>query len=192
MSQKIGVSFAVEGTAADDVVQLNTAIAGSFGSQVRFGPDGNSQPHVTIALGEAGQNALAHVITLVEKTARTTEPFLMAFGPVARETVTGRYLLADVYLPGPIRQWRSALRARIADHLSGLGRTTDEPHLTVAVVEDHDTAVDQLLSRADQRIADCRATHIDVAHAGPRGTKGTIIRRFTLGDEAAGVWPHRM
>jgi 2'-5' RNA ligase len=182
LPRKIGVSFAVEGTAADDVVRLNTAIAGSFGSQVRFGPDGNSRPHVTVALGEAGQNALAHVIALVERTARTTEPFLMAFGPVARETVTGRYVLADVYLPGPIRQWRSALRARIADHLSGRGRTTDEPHLTVAVVEEHGTAVDELLTRADQRIAGCRVAHIDVAHAGPRGAKGTVIRRFALGD----------
>lgn len=182
VSQKIGVSFAVEAAAVDDVVRLNTAIAGSFGSQVRFGPDGNSRPHVTVALGDASQNALAHVITLVEKTARTTEPFLMTFGPVARETVTGRYVLADVYLPGPIRQWRSALRARIADHLSGLGRTTDEPHLTVAVVEGHDAAVDHLLSRADQRIAGCRVAHIDVAHVGPRGAEGTIIRRFTLGD----------
>lgn len=187
VSQKIGVSFAVEGTAADDVVRLNTAIAGSSGSQVRFGPDGNSRPHVTVALGDASQNALAHVIALVEKTARTTGPFLMAFGPVARETVTGRYVLADVYLPGPIRQWRSALRARIADHLSGLGRTTDEPHLTVAVVEEHDTAVDELLARADQRIASCRVAHVDVAHACPRGAKGSIIRMFSLGDEAAAL-----
>ncbi|MEU4387493.1 2'-5' RNA ligase family protein [Promicromonospora sp. NPDC023805] len=185
VSQKIGVSFAVEGTAADDVVRLHTAIAGSFGSQVRFGRDGNSRPHVTVALGEADQASLAHVIALVEKAARTTEPFLLAFGPVARKAVTGRYVLADVYLPGSIRQWRSALRARIANHLSGLGRTTDEPHLTVAVVDEHGVAVDDLLTRADQRIAGCRVAHIDVAHAGPRGAKGSIIRRFKLGDEAA-------
>ncbi|WP_275004125.1 2'-5' RNA ligase family protein [Promicromonospora iranensis] len=182
LSQKMGVSFAVEGTAADDVVQLNTTIAGSFGSQVRFGQDGNSRPHVTVALGEVGQNALAHAIALVERSTRTAEPFLMTFGPVARESVTGRYVLADVYLPEPIRQWRSALHTRITDHLSGLGRTTDEPHLTVAVVEEHGTAVDELLARTDQRIAGCRVTHIDVAQAGPRGAKGTIIRRFTLRD----------
>lgn len=59
VSQKIGVSFAVEAAAVDDIVRLNTAIAGSFGSQVRFGPDGNSRPHVTVALGDASQNALA-------------------------------------------------------------------------------------------------------------------------------------
>ena len=129
--QKIGVSFAVEGSAAADVVWLNTAITDSFGSQVRFGPDANSQPHVTVALGEADQDALARVIALVGEAARTTEPFTMAFGPIARETVTGRYVLADVYMPDPIRHRRSALRARIANHLSGLGRTTDEPHLTV-------------------------------------------------------------
>lgn len=42
-------------------------IADSFDSEVRFGPDGNSRPHVTGALGEADQTALVHVMTLIAK-----------------------------------------------------------------------------------------------------------------------------
>lgn len=180
--RKVGVSFAVEGAAADDIVRLNAAIADQLGSQIRLGSDGNSRPHVTIALGEADQGALARVIALVEKAARTTGPFSMRFGPVTREIVTGRYILADVVMPDPVRQWRRALRAKIADHLSGLGRTTDDPHLTVAVIENQHEAVDELLTRTDRRIADCQVTHVDIAHAGPRGAKGDVIQRFTLGD----------
>jgi 2'-5' RNA ligase len=180
--QKVGVSFAVEGAAADDIVRLNAAIADQFGSQIRLGSDGNSRPHVTIALGEADQGALARVIALVDKAARTTGPFPMRFGPVAREIVTGRYILADVVMPDPVRHWRRALHAQIAEHLNGLGRTTDDPHLTVAVVENQHNAVDQFLTYTDRRIADCHITHVDIAHAGPRGAKGNVIQRFTLGD----------
>lgn len=70
--QKIGVSFPVEGAAADDLVRLNAAIADQFGSQIWFGSDGNSRPHVTIALGEADQGALARVIALLDGAARPT------------------------------------------------------------------------------------------------------------------------
>ncbi|GAB3168924.1 hypothetical protein GCM10027059_32760 [Myceligenerans halotolerans] len=182
LPQKVGVSFAVEGAAADDLVRLNAAIADQFGSQIRLGSDGNSRPHVTIALGEADQGALARVIALLDRAVRTTRPFPMRFGPVAREIVTGRYVLADVVMPDPVRQWRRALRARIADHLSGLGRTTDDPHLTVAVVENQHDAVDQFLTRTVRRIADCQITHVDIALAGSRGAKGDVIQRFTLGD----------
>jgi 2'-5' RNA ligase len=180
--QKIGVSFAVEGLAADDFIRLNAAITDQCGSQVQLGPDGNSRPHVTISLGDTDREGLARVILIVRKAARTTEPFLMRFGAVARENVTGRYVLADVAMPAPVRQWRSALHAKIADYLSGVGRTTDDPHLTVAVVEENHEEVDQLLSRTYLRIADCRVTHVDIAHAGARGAKGNVIQRFALGD----------
>ena len=180
--QRIGVSFAVEGAAADDFARLNAAIADQSGSQIRLGSDGNSSPHVTIALGSADPDALARVIALVHKAVRATEPFLMRFGPIARENVTGRYVLADVTMPESVRQWRRALHTKIADHLSGVGRTTDDPHLTVAVIEERHEEVDQLLSRRHQRIADCRVTHVDVAHAGPRGAKGSVIQRFALRD----------
>jgi 2'-5' RNA ligase len=181
--QKIGVSFAVEGTAAEDAIRLSIAITEEFSSQIRLGGDSNSRPHVTIALGEADQHAVARVIELVDEAVRTTGPFRMGFGSVARESVTGRYVLADVAIPEHVLEWRSALRNKIASDLSGLGRMTDDPHLTVAVVEDQDSAVDQFLAtRNHQPIADCRVTHVDVAHAGPRGAKGSIIKRFTLGE----------
>jgi 2'-5' RNA ligase len=180
--QKIGVSFAVEGTAADDFARLNAAIANRTGSQIRLGSDGNSDPHVTIALGEADGDALARVVVLVQNATRTTGPFLMKFGSVARENVTGRYVIADVDMPARVRQWRRDLHAKIAGYLSGVGRTTDDPHLTVAVVEGRNKEIDQLLSHTHLRIADCRVAHVDIAHAGPRGAKGGLIRRFTLGD----------
>lgn len=180
--QKIGVSLAVEGPAADDFARLNAAIADQYSSQIRLGSNGNSRPHVTIALGEADRGALARVVVLVREAARTTEPFLLRFGPVARENVTGRYVLADVAMPAPVRQWRRALHAKIADHLSGVGRTTDDPHLTVAVVEKDHEKVDQFLRHRHPRIADCVVTHVDIAHAGPRGAKGSVIQRFALGD----------
>jgi hypothetical protein len=180
--QKIGVNFAVEGAAADDCARLNAAIAGQSGSQIRLGSEGNSRPHVTIALGEADRDAVAQVILLVHTAVRTTGPFLMRFGPIARENVTGRYVLAGVAMPEPVHLWRRSLHARIAGYLSGVGRTTDDPHLTVAVVEEKHEEVDRLLSRGDLRIADCRVTHVDIAHAGARGAKGDVIQRFTLGD----------
>jgi 2'-5' RNA ligase len=180
--QKIGVSFAVEGTTADDFARLNTAIANQTGSQIRLGSGGNSHPHVTIALGEADRDALARVVVLVHRATRTTQPFLMKFGSVTRETVTGRYVLADVDMPARVHQWRRDLHAKIAGYLSGVGRTTDDPHLTVAVVEEDHEELDQLLSHTYLRIADCRVTHVDIAHAGPRGAKGKLIQRFTLGD----------
>ena len=105
----------------------------------------------------------------------------MSVGPAARETVTGRYVLADAELPILVRRWRSDLHTTIGCHLIAEGRTTDDPHLTVAVVEGHDNAVDQLLARTDLRIADAKVTHIDVAHAGARGAKGATIQRFVLG-----------
>ena len=109
------------------------------------------------------------------------QPFRMRLGPVARETVTGRYVLAEAELPAFVRRWRSELRTRIAGHLTGQGRTTDDPHVTVAVVEGHDDGVDRLLARTDLRISDCRVTHVDVAYAGARGAKRDTIQRFTLG-----------
>lgn len=179
--QKIGVSFAVEGAARDDIVRLNTVIADKFGSQVRFGVSGNSEPHVTVALGDAGEEDVALVIALLDEAVRELEPFTMRFGPIGRETVTGRYVLADIFVDAAVLQWRHWLRERIAGRLSGLGRMTDEPHLTLAVVEDHHEAVDQILGALHARIADCRVTHVDVAYAGARGTKRERIQRFTLG-----------
>lgn len=180
-SQKIGVSFAVEGTAAEDAVRLNAAISERFGSEIRFGPAGNSHPHVTIALGTASIAALADVLSLVDEAARTLGPFPMRVGPAARETVTGRYVLADAELPTLVRHWRSDLRTTIGCHLAGESRTTDDPHLTVAALEGHDNAVNRLLARTDLRIPDAIVTHIDVAHAGARGAKGATIQRFVLG-----------
>ena len=181
VSKKIGVSFAVENDAADAAGRLNTAVAERFGSQILLGPTGNSHPHVTIAMGEIDPGALSLVTKLVHEACRTIEPFAMSFGPAARETMTGRYVLADVALPTTVHLWRDALRTKIANHLAGLSRATDDPHLTLAVVEGHDDAVDQLLARTDLRIADCTVTHIDIAHAGPRGAKGDTIQRFELG-----------
>lgn len=183
--QKIGLSFAVEGRAADDVARLNASISEQVGSEIRFGPAGNSQPHITIALGVVDPAALTYATRLVGKDVRAIEPFRIRFGMVARETVTGRYILVDADLPVSIRRWRSDLRTRIADHLIGQGRTTDDPHLTIAVVEGSDGAVDQLLARTDLRIADCTVTQVDIAHAGPRGAKGDTIRRFALGKSFA-------
>lgn len=180
--QRIGVSFAVEGEAAVDAVRLNSALTQRFDSEIRLRADGNSRPHVTIALGEADQVALASIIALVDKAVRDTKPFRMRFGRVSREIVTGRYVLADVVIPEDVAVWRSTLHAKIADHLSGVGRTTDDPHLTVAVVDSQDSAVEQFLAlHAGQPIADCRVTHVDVAQAGPRGAKGNVIKRFVLG-----------
>jgi 2'-5' RNA ligase len=184
-SRKIGVSFAVEGRATDDVARLNAVISEKFSSEIRFGPAGNSRPHITIALGSADPALLTHVTELVDAAVHTIEPFRMRFGLVARETVTGRYILADAVLPAAVRRWRSDLRTRLADHLIGQGRTTDEPHLTVAVVDGQDNAVDHLLAQTDVRIADCTVTHVDIAHAGPRGAKGGTIREFALGDSVA-------
>jgi 2'-5' RNA ligase len=185
VSQKIGVSFAVEGRAADDVARLNAVVSEQFNSEIRFGPDGNSRPHVTIALGTADPAVLDYVTELVDEAVETIEPFWMRFGLVARETATGRYILADAVLPASVRRWRSDLRTRIADCLIGQGRTTDDPHLTVAVVDGHNNTVDHLLTRTDIRIADYTVTHVDIAHAGPRGAKGDMIRRFALGNSVA-------
>ncbi|WP_285103995.1 2'-5' RNA ligase family protein [Promicromonospora sp. MEB111] len=180
--QRVGVSFAVEGEAADDAVRLNAALAQSFDSQIRLGAGGNSSPHVTIALGEADRAALASIIAVVDKAVRDTKPFRMSFGQVARETVTGRYVLADVVIPVQVAVWRSTLHAKITEHLSGVGRTTDDPHLTIAVVDGQESAVDRLLANhTDKPLADCRVTHVDVARAGARGAKGTVIERFVLG-----------
>lgn len=100
----MGVSFAVEGSAVDDISRLNVAIAEQFGSEIRFGPEGNSRPHVTIALGTADAAALPQVVALVDEAVRTMQPFRMRFGPVARETVTGRYVLADAEPPAFVRR----------------------------------------------------------------------------------------
>lgn len=179
---RVGVSFAVEGKAADDAVRHNLALTQSFGSQIRLGAAGNSRPHVTIALGEADHVALASIIALVDEAARDTKPFRMSFGQVSRETVTGRYILADVVIPEHVAVWRSALHTKIADHLGGVGRTTDDPHLTIAVIDGQESAVDRFLAmHTDNPIADCRVTHVDVAHAGARGAKGNVIERFALG-----------
>jgi DNA-binding FrmR family transcriptional regulator len=136
---------------------------------------------VTVALGEAGEEDVALVIALVDRAVKKLEPFTMRFGPIARETVTGRYVLADISIDATVQQWRHRLRERVSGHLSGLGRMTDEPHLTVAVVEDHHEAVDRILDAWDAGIADCRVTRVDVAYAGARGAKRERIQRFRLG-----------
>lgn len=140
---RIAVSFALEAGAAADAVRLNTVIAQRFESQILLGTGGNSCPHVTIALGEADHIALAPHRTVDEES---TEAFRMSFSAAARETVTGRYVLADIALPQRVARWRSALRAKLAVHLSGLGRTSDTPHLTIAVIEGQALAVDQFLA----------------------------------------------
>lgn len=180
---KIGVSFAVEGPAADDCRFVNTAISRRFGSLVRFGDGGNSRPHVTVALGTVHVADLDQVIGVIETEAPRLRPFVLRFGPVAREHVTGGYVLADVVADDVVRVWRAGVREKVAPLMQGLGRTTSDPHLTLAVVEDHAEEIDHLLSRAPVRIADCTVTAVDVAYAGPKGAKGDLIQRFVIDGE---------
>ncbi|GGM36249.1 2'-5' RNA ligase family protein [Promicromonospora citrea] len=179
---KIGVSFAVEGPAADDCALINATIDQRHGSLVRYGETGNSRPHVTIALGTIDIGDLDAVIAILAEAVPRLKPFVLRFGAPVRETVTGQYVLADVSAPVAVLSWRASVSAAIVTLMSSLSRTTGEPHLTLAVVEDHFDDVDRLLARSTARVRDCAVRSIDVAHAGAKGIKGDLIQRFRLND----------
>lgn len=179
---KVGVSFAVEGPAVDDCAFLNAAIDQRYGSLVRFGELGNSRPHVTVALGTVEAEALDLLVAIVAEAVPRLAPFTVRFGRPARETVTGQYVMTDVLAPDAVLAWRVGVREAVSPLIHGLGRTTSDPHLTLAVVQDHYDDVDQLLARSSIRISECRVTTVDVAHAGPKGAKGDLIRRLPLDD----------
>lgn len=177
---KIGVSFAVEGPASEDCVLINAGIDQRYGSLVRFGEAGNSQPHVTIALGTIDVDVLDQVIAVLAEAVPPLEPFVMRFGAPARGTVKGQYVLADVSASEAVRSWRAGVGAAIAALMISPSRTTGEPHLTLAAVEEHGDDVDRLLARSTARVRECAVRSVDVAYAGPKGVKGDVIQRFML------------
>ncbi|GGM11702.1 2'-5' RNA ligase family protein [Micromonospora yangpuensis] len=177
---KVGVSFPVGGSARSTCVRLSDAVAAEVPVQVRLGAAGNSEPHVTVAMGLLPSSRVA----AVEEATRSllTElggPFDMTFGPAYRETETGRYILLDVVLPDRAANWRSLIQSRLVDIYAEPSRTSATPHLTISCTEQSGAQLDGIINTAPP-IPPATVSTIDIARSGPKGIKLEVLKSIHL------------
>lgn len=176
MPIKIGVSFPVLGQTVEECLRINQHIRSLAQSQVTFGDNGNSSPHVTIAMGTVADDThVQAVIDRVESLVRQLpEHDYMNFELPYRETVTTHYVFADVVFSHPINQWRLEARHALDQFFAEPARTSDVPHLTLGHVSDNYVAVDEYLLKV-QPLPRCEISWVEIALSGPKGVKGEVL-----------------
>ena len=111
-------------------------------------------------------------------------PFRLEFGSPYREHATGRYVFADVEGPSRFLEWRRIARDRLSPLLVDLARTSDEPHLTIAVAESGHDEIDEFLEGLPS-LPSCRVMRVDIAESGSQGRRLDVLRTVLLERERA-------
>ncbi|NED15663.1 hypothetical protein [Streptomyces sp. SID9124] len=182
---KTGVNFPVTGAARKACDEFNASLLALTGSKVSFGANGNSSPHVTIAMGTLRSGGdLEALVAAVERAASEfpggDSPPVMAFGPVYREDLTGHYVFADVVFPEKVRRWRTKTQHDLEGFFVETARTTDVPHLTLGHVSDDVEKVDAFLHAGHLAIPECSLLSVDISMSGPKGIKQSVLRNLPL------------
>ncbi|WP_406406168.1 2'-5' RNA ligase family protein [Streptomyces sp. NBC_01643] len=182
---KAGVNFPVTGAARKACDEFNARLLALTSSKVSFGTNGNSSPHVTIAMGTLHSGGdLEALVAAVERAVSGFHggggPPVMAFGPVYREDLTGHYVFADVTFPERVQQWRTQTQHDLEAFFVEPARTTDVPHLTLGHVSDDVEKVDAFLHAGRLAIPECGLLSVDISMSGPKGIKQSVLRSLPL------------
>lgn len=177
---KVGINIPIVSPAAETCIEINRLINKATSGAVIFGLEGNSSPHVTIAMGLIVRSDIKELVKLLEGlVSKLDHPIRMDFSKPYRETVTGRYVLADVILDESVQQWRRFVREQLLHIFAEPARTSEQPHLTLGLAETGQSTVDQALVRAPE-IPSCTVSRIHVSMSGPKGIKSTVLAEVPI------------
>lgn len=178
---RINVNFPVLGASRVAAEALNTRLRDleDATNEVAFGPDGNSQPHLTIVLGDIRAGGLTELVDRVGYWAETLTRFTVSFGPAYREIETGCYVMADARIPDRFNNRRRELRGSVSHLFTDVGRMTSTPHLTLGYFETEWGTVDRTVRRIPP-IPDANIGSVAVTRSGQRGISGPVLAAFTL------------
>lgn len=179
-NQKLSINVALQEPALSICEQINREVVRITESPIVFGVDATSVPHITIVMGHVTRESRSQLELETEHLARRMPPATLTFGPPYRERVTGRYVFSDVTGPAEFLVWRSHVRERVSHLFVEGARTTDEPHVTLAHVEDEYPAVDALLAKAAVPLP-CDMARVDLTISGAKGRRLDVLRSFALG-----------
>jgi hypothetical protein len=177
---KINVAIPVSGDVLAACVRINAQVRRLTSSDIQFGQDANSSPHVTIAMGQVGE--LRQWIRLQETViamSKELRSFSIRVGMPYRESETGRYIVGDIIGAGEFRTWRDAVRMATSGLFADEARTSDEPHLTIAHIVDRQVDVDRILER-EGPLGSCIVDSIEISHGGPKGRRLEILETMPL------------
>jgi 2'-5' RNA ligase len=178
---KIGINFPIREPTLSECLRINADVFRQVVSHARFGQDGNSSPHVTIAMGTVPAESVNALIEQVRKEVTALPAQVPAvFGRPVRETTTGRYIVASVTLPPEINTWRSRFRELVGRYFLEQARTTEDAHLTLAVLDSPVSSVDGYLARLGP-LSGSSFSQLDVSIAGSKGVKAEVLAVVPLG-----------
>lgn len=176
---KLGISLSIEGVAADACVAINSRLSQVCHSDVVFGSEGNSLPHVSVMLGNVRFQDIDRVSQIVSRHCRKIGPISLEFDPPERELTTGRYVMSSVRMSDEALAWRHNLAADVRELFADAGRQTTAPHLTLGVFSGGHVDIDSLL-RLPFAIPATTVRWIDISASGPKGAKGNLLQRIRL------------
>jgi 2'-5' RNA ligase len=181
---KVGVNIPITEPALTACLKINSEIASLTQSLVVFGPDGNSSPHVTIAMGSIeSDDLMAQVEAVLQNLTRNLPSTIqLDFGPVYRESLTGHYVFSDVLFSDAMADWRAKAQRALHSLFIEPARTSDVPHLTLGHVSADFHKVDDYAAQLAESIPPCDATSIDISRSGSKGIKLKVLRRVSINE----------
>jgi hypothetical protein len=173
---KININFPVYGDTRDDCLKINDILVREANSVIRFGPTGNSSPHVTLLMGDIEDIHISRISEDVCDLARTLPRQISAdFGQAYREAVTGRYIFSDVSVPNTAAVWRSQLCDAVSKYFVSRARMTEEGlHLTLGVLEAPTPRMDAYLEE-QHALRSSIFSRIHISLAGSKGAKLDVL-----------------
>lgn len=178
---KVGVNFPITRPTLEACAEINKAMMALTESAVTFGVEGNSEPHVTVAMGTLERAKIDYLRTVVEKESlELPGPFMAEFGRPYRESLTGRYVVCDVVLSEAVRRWRLNLQDGLSRFFADVARVSDEPHLTLAHVDENLDCVDSYLKGCPS-LPSCEVDRVALSLAGNKGRKLKTLAEVPLG-----------
>ncbi len=159
---------------------LNNQIQDLAYTQIRFDEaTATSFPHVTAAMGEVEEAELEQIVEALADLVGQTSATPVRFGAPYRESTTGRYVIAEVFLPQELEDLRRTIRSRTEGLFREAARTSVGAHVTIAHVEAEFAAVDSLLTD-EPPLPSCSLDRIDIALGGAKGCRKNVLRTFRL------------
>ena len=180
---KVNINFPITGPALARCLEVNQDIEELTESVVRFGPSGNSTPHVTLMMGTIEEVNIPEIERVIRGYSENLPSKVAAeLGRPYRETLTGRYVMADVTVPSNVLIWRTELRNAVEGYFVDAARMSDDLHVTLAVLEKPSTVIDPYLSTSAE-LPTSNFSSIDLSEAGPKGTKLNVLAEVKFGSD---------
>jgi hypothetical protein len=172
--ERVGLSVPIWGETRIALVALNgTLKIHGFGDEISFGPEGTSDPHLTVLLGTLRRGALPDLLQLAGSSAVLAPRSNIQLSD--RPVVSGArgYVVVPAQLTPEFAEWRRSVQEGCRDLFQDIGPVSEQGHVTVGHrVTPHELPATRLLSVVFE------ATHLDLATAGVRGRKESLIERF--------------